>query len=66
MNYAILHNKTLERVVEVPNMDFVPMLIDYALENEAELVIFVPEFKEYRKLEHSDWTINCFRITKDK
>jgi hypothetical protein len=49
MNYAILHNSNSERVVEVPNMDYIPILVDYALENEMELVIYISEYKVYRK-----------------
>ncbi len=30
-------------------MDYVPILVDYALENEMELVIYIPEYKVYRK-----------------
>lgn len=30
-------------------MDYVPILVDYALENDMELVIYVPEYKVYRK-----------------
>lgn len=51
MNYAIMHRPGFQKIVEVPNMDFVPVIIDYALENELTLMIYFPEMRYFRKLD---------------
>lgn len=51
MNYAILHRPGVEKIIEIPNMDYIPVIIDHALENEFTLMIYFPAMKFFRKLE---------------